>query len=313
MKRVITILMAFMMMMSLLPAAAQADGYQTAAFVKVTNCTLRKQPIADTGKDNKLAALENGYTMYIVGESNGYYCIQPSSVCNRDGVSLGLLDYDDTGAQQWGFVKKGHVKIGAKQYVELSQYAILYDEMIPDDEHEIGEKSKGSVHILLKIKQDEYGRRWYLVQLNEKTAGAAYVLADYAFIRQEGQAVGQTYQQPVTYQQQQTQQQQAVVVQPVVTQAPVVQTGEYEIQENGHSKLFNERALSVGSYATADSYGVAVFRGPGEQNGRFGFMIEEQEYKVLGEEGRFTIISYPFNGKNYKGYVYTHLISASNG
>ena len=106
MKRFLGILLVLVITLTMVSIPAMSEFTASPAFVKVTECTLRRQPIDDTSEDNKLAKLENGYTMTVVGESDGYYCVQPSSVCDRVGASMNLPDFEsDNTTQLWGFVK----------------------------------------------------------------------------------------------------------------------------------------------------------------------------------------------------------------
>ena len=160
---------------------ASADGYQSMAFVKVTTCTLRNQPMNNTSKSNTMAKMKNSYSMLVVGECDGYYMVKPSSVCDENGNSLGLSDYNDVGQSIYGYVLKGHLKVDNKQYVVTNQYAYFYYWPMEVPEKEIAEKKAGERFLMLDYLRYD-GQEWYIVQLPGDQAGAGYMPAKYGTI-----------------------------------------------------------------------------------------------------------------------------------
>ncbi len=295
MKRVVALFLV--MVMSVLFIPAMAEGYQSTAYVKVTTCTLRNEAKDDTSASNRMAKMENGYTMTVIGESDGYYVILPSSVCDRAGNNLGLSD--DT----YGFVKKGHIKLGAKQFVVLTERAILYDDRTESDENEIGELSAGQEVLLIKAEQNWDGSLWYKVQLHDNSAGLAYMPARFGYIKESAQLTAEEPKQPEVVAQQE------VVVSDDSTFEPDIEEEVY--QEELTPQDTTKQTAEGLEYAYASKK--ATVYSDANRTVKLGVLQPDEETQVIRVEGLYTVIVFYYNGIPVEGYVLTEMLYTAKG
>ena len=302
MKRVLAVIIVAVMSLMFVPS--MAEGVQTEAYVKVTTCTLRNEPKDDTSAANRMAKMENGYTMTVVGESDGYYVILPSSVCDRAGNSLGLSD------DSYGFVKKGHIRLGAKQFVVLTEKAILYDDRIESEETEIGELSAGQEVLLIKAEQSWDASIWYKVQLHDNSAGLAYMPARFGYIKDSNQqfVADESSKQPEVEAQQETASEEAenYVFEPEIDEEDWSQE-EFEPQQDEQKFAFDG-----GETLFVMSNNLEVYSDV-NRTMLLGRLKENSEVQAIRQEGAYTVIAFSYCGVLVEGYVLSQFLTSGHG
>ncbi len=315
MKRILAWILVVVMSTVFFPALA--EEYQTEAFVDVTNCTLRKTPTDDTSASNSMAKLENGYTMLVIGTSGEYHVILPSTVCNRNGESLGLPDTDESGNPLYGYVKEGHITLGKKQYVVLTEYSYLYRDRVEDKKYEIGEKSAGEELILFEVQQNWDGTVWYQVQLQGKTAGIAYLPQRCGYVKEDaifGEKFrfegGETPEEPS---------EQAVeqASKPEDSELDEESDPSFEpdIEEDWSQEEMNPQTppnVEITDFAYVNCKRLAVYS-DSSRTVKLGTLKDGDEVQVIREEGPYSVILFEAQGAQFEGYVLTMYLDGAAG
>ena len=302
---------------------ASAEGYQSMAFVKVTTCTLRNQPMNNTSKSNTMAKMKNAYSMLVVGECDGYYMVKPSSVCDENGNPLGLSDYNSVGQPIYGYVVKGHLKVDNKQFVVTTNYAYFYYWPMEVPEKEIAEKKAGERFLMLDYLRYD-GQDWYIVQLPGDQAGVGYLPAKYGTI--EAAAVASVPDEPDIEEEEELSivdlldpQTTAMIEQPDEMQKAYVfaahqqfVTGFNDQPEADQSTTEDdedeaEQFVIDGCARVAASY-ASVFT---KEGAYLGALAQDTEVTVIAAEGEYTVIIFEYSGMQVKGYVLTSQLEAA--